>query len=178
MHKVLFRLIHKLFQVVFQLLPIIFIQKNLSLDFIQVILSYHKYKYIISFYILDAGFKTCAGRPASLGYEKKDANTYALWTVDYLKYDNCNTDGTIPEVRYPPMRDALNASGRPIFYSMCGKFTNLLFLLVDCVAIFYPEQGTDEPALWAANVGNSWRTTDDIEDNWKSMLNNIDIVRL
>ncbi len=43
---------------------------------------------------------------------------------------------------------------------------------------FYSEQGTDEPALWAANVGNSWRTTDDIEDNWKSMLNNIDIVRL
>jgi len=44
--------------------------------------------------------------------------------------------------------------------------------------IFYPEQGTDEPALWATNVGNSWRTTDDIQDNWKSMLNNIDIVRL
>lgn len=42
----------------------------------------------------------------------------------------------------------------------------------------YSEQGTDEPALWATNVGNSWRTTDDIEDNWNSMLNNIDIVRL
>jgi alpha-galactosidase len=46
------------------------------------------------------------------------------------------------------------------------------------MAFFYPEQGTDEPALWAPNVGNSWRTTDDIEDNWNSMLNNIDIVRL
>lgn len=42
----------------------------------------------------------------------------------------------------------------------------------------YSEQGTDKPALWAADVGNSWRTTDDIEDNWKSMLNNIDIVRI
>jgi hypothetical protein len=39
------------------------------------------------------------------------------------------------------------------------------------------EQGTDNPALWAANVGNSWRTTQDISDNWISMLNNIDIVR-
>jgi hypothetical protein len=36
----------------------------------------------------------------------------------------------------------------------------------------------DKPALWAANVGNSWRTTGDIQDNWKSILNNIDIVRL
>jgi alpha-galactosidase len=57
-----------------------------------------------------------------LNYEKKDANTYASWNVDYLKYDNCNTDGSTPEVRYPVMRDALNASGRPIFYSMCGMF--------------------------------------------------------
>ncbi|CAF1215039.1 unnamed protein product [Adineta ricciae] len=106
----------------------------------------------------DAGYRTCAGRPGSLGYETKDANTYALWDVDYLKYDNCNTDGTKPEVRYPVMRDALNATGRPIFYSLC-------------------EWGVDTPALWAANVGNSWRTTDDISDNWESMTHTIDIAR-
>jgi alpha-galactosidase len=76
-------------------------------------------------YTSDAGFKTCAGRPGSLGYELKDANTYASWNVDYLKYDNCYSDGTIPQVRYSPMRDALNASGRPIFYSLCGMFTNV-----------------------------------------------------
>ncbi len=73
---------------------------------------------------LDAGLRTCGGRPASLGYETIDANTYANWTVDYLKYDNCNTDGSPPEKRYPVMRDALNASGRPIFFSMCGMFLN------------------------------------------------------
>jgi len=39
-----------------------------------------------------------------------------------LKYDNCNADGTKPEVRYPVMRDALNATGRPIFYSLCGTY--------------------------------------------------------
>lgn len=38
------------------------------------------------------------------------------------------------------------------------------------------EWGVDKPALWAANVGNSWRTTGDIQDNWNSMLRNIDIV--
>ncbi|CAF4627709.1 unnamed protein product [Rotaria sp. Silwood1] len=103
----------------------------------------------------DAGYKTCAGRPGSLGYEKQDATTYASWGVDYLKYDNCNTDGTKPEVRYPVMRDALNATGRPIFYSLC-------------------EWGVDTPALWAADVGNSWRTTGDISDTWDSMISTID----
>lgn len=56
----------------------------------------------------DAGHKTCAGRPGSLDYEVSDANTYASWDVDYLKYDNCFTDGSKPEKRYPIMRDALN----------------------------------------------------------------------
>jgi alpha-galactosidase len=67
----------------------------------------------------DAGYKTCAGRPGSLGFEKIDAATYAAWGIDYLKYDNCNTDNSIPEKRYPVMRDALNATGKPIFFSMC-----------------------------------------------------------
>jgi alpha-galactosidase len=70
-------------------------------------------------------------RPASLGYETKDANTFASWNVDYLKYDNCNSDGTIPELRYPVMRDALNATGRPIFYSMCGMYNEKEFFLYD-----------------------------------------------
>lgn len=104
----------------------------------------------------DAGYKTCAGRPGSLGYEEIDAKTYASWGVDYLKYDNCYTDGSIPEVRYPVMRDALNASGRTIFYSMC-------------------EWGVNDPATWAKEVGNSWRTTGDICDTWNSMINIADI---
>jgi alpha-galactosidase len=123
----------------------------------------------------DAGFKTCAGRPGSLGFEKNDANTYASWTVDYLKYDNCNTDGSIPEVRYPVMRDALNASGRSIFYSMCGM--SMLCSHLPLIRITELEWGVDKPARWAANVGNSWRTTGDISDKWRSMLSNIDIVR-
>ena len=102
----------------------------------------------------DAGTKTCAGRPGSLGFEENDANTYAKWEVDYLKYDNCNAK-TKPEDRYPVMRDALNKTGRPIFYSMC-------------------EWGQDDPATWAPKVGNSWRTTGDIGDNWNSMISRAD----
>jgi len=75
--------------------------------------------------------------------------------VDYLKYDNCNSGPSTPMVRYPVMRDALNATGRHIFFSMC-------------------EWGVDNPATWAPQVGNSWRTTGDISDNWASMLNNFD----
>jgi len=103
----------------------------------------------------DAGYGTCQGRPGSLGYEEIDARTYAEWGVDYLKYDNCNPDPRTPEERYPIMRDALNKSGRAIFYSMC-------------------EWGVDDPAKWAKTVGNSWRTTGDIIDSWNSMISIID----
>jgi hypothetical protein len=50
------------------------------------------------------------------------------------------------------------------------------YTLYDIICII--ESGIDTPALWAADVGNSWRTTVDIQDNWKSVLNNIDIVGL
>lgn len=32
--------------------------------------------------------------------------------------------------------------------------------------IFSSVRGVDDPALWAGKVGNSWRTTDDINDTW------------
>uniref|UniRef100_A0A0D9X2Y2 Alpha-galactosidase n=1 Tax=Leersia perrieri TaxID=77586 RepID=A0A0D9X2Y2_9ORYZ len=98
----------------------------------------------------DAGIFTCQVRPGSLHHEKDDAAIFASWGVDYLKYDNCYNLGIKPKERYPPMRDALNSTGRQIFYSLC-------------------EWGQDDPALWAGKVGNSWRTTDDIQDTWKSM---------
>jgi hypothetical protein len=40
----------------------------------------------------DAGWKTCAGRPGSRGYEYQDARKYAEWGIDYLKYDWCNNE--------------------------------------------------------------------------------------
>lgn len=104
----------------------------------------------------DAGIFTCQVRPGSLYHEKEDAELFASWGVDYLKYDNCYNLGIKPEERYPPMRDALNATGRTIFYSLC-------------------EWGVDDPALWAGKVGNSWRTTDDINDSWVSMTTIADL---
>ncbi|KAK4433510.1 Alpha-galactosidase 3 [Sesamum alatum] len=104
----------------------------------------------------DAGAFTCQVRPGSLFHESDDAKLFASWGVDYLKYDNCFNLGIDPETRYPPMRDALNATGRTIFYSLC-------------------EWGVHDPALWAGKVGNSWRTTDDINDSWASMTTIADL---
>lgn len=40
-----------------------------------------------------AGEYTCGLYAGSLGYEETDANTWAEWGVDYLKYDNCYNTG-------------------------------------------------------------------------------------
>ena len=98
----------------------------------------------------DAGTKTCAGQPGSLYHEQSDAQQFADWGFDYLKYDTCH-DKSIPAIkRYTPMRDALNATGREIFYSIC-------------------DWGIQDPWKWGPEVGNSWRTTIDIKDFWASM---------
>ncbi|HET7612515.1 MAG TPA: glycoside hydrolase family 27 protein [Gemmatimonadaceae bacterium] len=103
----------------------------------------------------DAGTKTCQGRPGTLGYEERDAQTYARWGVDYVKEDWCNSDGLNAIAQYTKFRRALDATGRPIVLSIC-------------------EWGVNQPWDWAPRVGNLWRTTDDIGDNWASMLSNLD----
>jgi alpha-galactosidase len=95
----------------------------------------------------DAGTKTCGGRPASQGHEYQDAIQYAKWGVDYLKYDWCNTGTRNAEEAYTTMSNALLSTGRPIVFSMC-------------------EWGTAKPWLWGKGIGNLWRTTGDISDNW------------
>jgi hypothetical protein len=40
----------------------------------------------------DFGSKTCGGYPGSEFYMELDANTFAEWKVDMLKFDGCNSD--------------------------------------------------------------------------------------
>ncbi|NUR31582.1 MAG: alpha-galactosidase [Catenulispora sp.] len=98
-----------------------------------------------------AGTATCAGYPGSLNHEQTDANSFASWNVDYLKYDNCNNQGISAKTRYTAMRDALANTGRPIVYSLCNW-------------------GEESVWTWGAGVGNSWRTTGDINASYGSML--------
>ena len=112
------------------------------------------------------GSKTCAGFAASLDHEVQDAQLYASWGIDYLKYDMCSF---IPEVMmkqapndkaeqmrimiaaYDKMGKALKATGRPIVYSFC-------------------QYGWDAPWEWAPAIGgNLWRTTGDVQANWQSI---------
>ncbi|MGO4457800.1 NPCBM/NEW2 domain-containing protein [Streptomyces sp. M-16] len=100
-----------------------------------------------------AGTRTCdtAGFPGGLGHEQADANLFASFGVDYLKYDNCNNQGVDARKRYTDMADALRNTGRPIVFSLC-------------------EWGQNKPWEWAAPLGHLWRTTGDIGDSWSSMI--------
>jgi alpha-galactosidase len=91
----------------------------------------------------DAGSQTCGGRPGSRGYEFQDAQMYAEWGVDYLKYDWCNTEGLKAEGAYKTITAAIRKAGRPMVLSIC-------------------EWGTDKPWEWGPTVGHLWRTTGDI----------------
>ena len=97
-----------------------------------------------------AGTMTCAGRAGSLYHEEIDAMDWASWGVDYLKYDNCYNAKVPGTIRYTAMRDALAATGRDIFYSLCNW-------------------GEEDSWRWAPSIGNSWRTTFDIFDDFASV---------
>jgi alpha-galactosidase len=104
---------------------------------------------------------TCGDQPGSYGYEEKDANSFAEWGIDYLKYDYCycndyasqNNDYKEAIARYKKMGDALKATGRPMVYSIC-------------------EWGPRSPWLWGKEVGGHlWRTSYDVGDKWETPRN-------
>ena len=106
------------------------------------------------------GPRTCAGYPASYGHEEQDAKTWASWGIDYLKYDWCSAGNIYkPENLqsvYQKMGEALQATGRPIVFSLC-------------------EYGLGAVEKWGPEVGgNLWRTTGDIRDEWSSMIANVE----
>lgn len=112
------------------------------------------------------GRKTCANYEASLDYEFLDAQQWADWGIDLIKYDWCSyrdqfklpnveewRTPTIAEYRkpYELMRLALDATGRDIVFSIC-------------------QYGMGDVWQWGDAVGGTyWRTTGDITDSWSSM---------
>ena len=94
----------------------------------------------------------------SLGNESQDAETFASWGVDYLKYDWCladEIDGLSQPAAFARMRTELDLTGRDIVLSIS-------------------EYGRWEPWLWAPGFANLWRTTEDIEPRWESMCSIVD----
>ncbi len=111
------------------------------------------------------GPQTCARYEASLGHEEQDAQTYADWGVDYLKYDLCSYGGVMRQMApndaaaqnklmreaYQKMHEAIVKTGRPMVYSLC-------------------QYGDDAVWDWGPSVGaNLWRTTGDISANFDRM---------
>jgi alpha-galactosidase len=105
------------------------------------------------------GPRTCGGYLGSWQHEDQDAKTYGDWGIDYLKYDWCSYSQVSPQnptledfkKPYQVMRTSLNLVHRDIMFSFC-------------------QYGMGDVWNWGAEVGgNSWRTTGDIEDTWKSM---------
>jgi alpha-galactosidase len=114
------------------------------------------------------GPESCAGAPASYGFEAQDAKMFAAWGVDYLKYDLCSfralmkqegggdvtKSDAMMKAAYEKMHRALAATGRPILYGLC-------------------QYGWGEVWEWGAEVGASmWRTSGDISDSYDSMSQN------
>lgn len=93
----------------------------------------------------DRGSMTCMDIPKSGGYgnENRDAETYASWGVDYLKYDNCNPVGQLRD-DYTKMSSALKSTARPIVFSICAWQTQ----------------------EWMPATGQLWRSTTDIKPYW------------
>lgn len=95
----------------------------------------------------------------SLGFETIDAESFAEWGVEYLKYDWCRAhlnDGLKPEEAFKKMSDALKATGKDIVYSIS-------------------EYGLFKSHEWAPAFTNLWRTTDDLFARWDSILYTLDL---
>ena len=99
-----------------------------------------------------AGTHTCAGYPGSFEHEFQDAEDFAAWGVDYLKYDYCYKPGAADGANlYRRMGMALRNCGRDIVFSACNW-------------------GADGVHDWIRQTGaHLFRSTGDIQDSWASI---------
>ncbi len=100
------------------------------------------------------GVRTCADYPGSYDHEFLDAQMFAEFGVDFLKYDNCYRPGsTDGKTLYRRMGMALRATGREILFSACNW-------------------GTDDVWSWVRSSGaHMYRSTGDIVDSAESYRN-------
>ncbi|XP_075258099.1 alpha-N-acetylgalactosaminidase-like [Convolutriloba macropyga] len=101
----------------------------------------------------DFGTYTCMGYPGSEGHEEVDANTFAEWEVDMLKFDGCYSSDSQKEYGYINMGKYLNATGRPILY-----------------ACSWPAYISNPNYTVIAEYCNQWRNQDDIQDSFDNSV--------
>lgn len=98
-----------------------------------------------------AGLRTCSDYPGSFDHEYLDAQTFADYGADFLKYDYCFKPQTADgELLYRRMSLALRSVGRPVLFSACNW-------------------GQDNVNHWARSCGaHMYRSAGDIWDNFVS----------
>jgi alpha-galactosidase len=100
------------------------------------------------------GPTTCQDFAGSFGHERQDADQYARWGFDLLKYDQCSGGKLLRELKkkpdfkmpdfWKPMADALRSQDRDILFNLC-------------------EYGDSDPWTWAPALGiQSWRIGGDL----------------
>jgi len=120
---------------------------------------------------------TCGGCVGSYGYEKQDAESYAKWGFDYLKYDWCSYGNVINGL---PDNDPLKVSS--LSYNGGSELKTAIkpfkvmgeFLRQQPRDIVFSvcQYGMSDVWKWGGSVGgNCWRTTNDITDTWVSVKN-------
>jgi alpha-galactosidase len=102
-------------------------------------------------------YGSCTNCVGSKDYETIDAQTYADWGIDYLKYDKCQGDLS----RFAVMRDALQATKRPIFYSINPGDQGPFCVPTNC-------------SIDLVTIANMWRIEMDIGANWASVIRLVD----
>lgn len=110
----------------------------------------------------DFGSKTCGGYPGSEYYMESDANTFASWDVDMVKFDGCYSDAKDMPYGYHVMQFYLNKTGHSMLYS--------------CEWPLY-EWAQKLPLSdfgLIAKTCNMWRNYVDVTDSWTSVLGIID----
>lgn len=112
------------------------------------------------------GPSTCGGFTASYKHEQIDAQTYAKWGFDYLKYDWCSYGSVANQIRESPKPpSALQIMQDP--YSLMG---GILAKQNRDIVFSLCQYGMGDVWNWGGSVGgNCWRTTGDITDTWRSM---------
>lgn len=98
-----------------------------------------------------AGVRTCANYPGSFDHEFLDAETFAEYGVDFLKYDYCfKPEYANGPLLYRRMSMALRSCGRDILFSACNW-------------------GNDNVNEWIRSAGaHMYRSTGDIFDSFVS----------
>ena len=93
---------------------------------------------------------SCAGFEGSWHHEAQDAKTFADWGFDFLKYDWCSygnrdASNTVSYLKepYQVMWSELQKQNRDIVFNLC-------------------QYGMGEVWKWGGDMGNCWRTTDDL----------------